>query len=96
MSSSEGPEPRPVIPARQARQGVTGHNVRFVLGFSIAAVVIVFPIIWFVYFAYVIADQALRCHVDAATLLNQTLNEEKATDKKLTEMAESQINRKVA
>jgi ferritin-like metal-binding protein YciE len=35
-------------------------------------------------------------HVDAATLLNQTLNEEKATDKKLTEMAESQINRKVA
>jgi len=35
-------------------------------------------------------------HVDAATLLNQTLNEEKATDRKLTEMAESQINRKVA
>jgi len=35
-------------------------------------------------------------HVDAATLLNQTLNEEKATDKKLTEMTESQINRKVA
>jgi hypothetical protein len=51
MSSSERPEPRPVIPARQARQGVTGHNVRFVLGFSIAAVVIVFAILWFVYFA---------------------------------------------
>jgi ferritin-like metal-binding protein YciE len=33
---------------------------------------------------------------DAATLLNQTLDEEKATDKKLTEMAESQINRKAA
>lgn len=33
---------------------------------------------------------------DAATLLNQTLEEEKATDKKLTEMAESQINRKAA
>jgi ferritin-like metal-binding protein YciE len=30
----------------------------------------------------------------AATLLNQTLDEEKATDKKLTEMAESKINRK--
>ena len=30
----------------------------------------------------------------ATTLLNQTLDEEKATDKKLTEMAESQINRK--
>jgi ferritin-like metal-binding protein YciE len=33
---------------------------------------------------------------DAATILNQTLDEEKATDKKLTEMAESQINRKAA
>jgi ferritin-like metal-binding protein YciE len=33
---------------------------------------------------------------DAATLLNQTLDEEKATDKKLTQMAESQINRKAA
>jgi ferritin-like metal-binding protein YciE len=33
---------------------------------------------------------------DAATLLNQTLDEEKATDKKLTEMAESQISRKAA
>jgi hypothetical protein len=51
MSSSEGPERRPVIPARQARQGVSRHNVRFVLGFSIAAVVVVFAIIWFVYFA---------------------------------------------
>ena len=33
---------------------------------------------------------------DAATLLNQTPDEEKATDKKLTEMAESQINREAA
>jgi len=51
MTSSEGPQQHPVIPARQARQGVTGHNVRFVLGFSIAAVIIVFAIIWMVYFA---------------------------------------------
>jgi hypothetical protein len=51
MSLSEDPEQRPVISAPQARQGVTGHNVRFVLGFSIAAVVIVFAIIWVVYFA---------------------------------------------
>jgi len=51
MSSSEDPEPRPVIPARQARQGVTGHNVRLVLGFSIVAVVIALAIIWMVYFA---------------------------------------------
>ena len=51
MSSSEGPEQHPVILASRARQGVTGHNVRFVLGFSTAAVVIVFAIIWIVYFA---------------------------------------------
>ena len=55
MSSSENPERREyrleVCPARQARQGVTGHNVRLVLGVSLAAVVIVFAIIWMVYFA---------------------------------------------
>ena len=50
MSSSQSPERRPVIPARQARQGVTGHNVRLVLGLSIAAVVIAFAIIWILYF----------------------------------------------
>jgi len=33
---------------------------------------------------------------DAATLLNQTLDEEKATDKKLTQMAEANINRRAA
>ncbi len=33
---------------------------------------------------------------DAVTLLNQTLEEEKATDKKLTQMAESNINRRAA
>ncbi len=33
---------------------------------------------------------------DAATLLNQTQEEEKATDKKLTQMAEANINRRAA
>jgi ferritin-like metal-binding protein YciE len=33
---------------------------------------------------------------DVATLLNQTLDEERATDKKLTAMAESEVNRKAA
>lgn len=33
---------------------------------------------------------------DAVTLLNQTLDEEKATDKKLTQMAESNVNRRAA
>src|SRR5665213_670478 len=35
-------------------------------------------------------------HKDCVTLLQQTLDEEKATDKKLTTMAESQVNRKAA
>jgi ferritin-like metal-binding protein YciE len=35
-------------------------------------------------------------HNDAASLLNQTLDEEKATDKKLTAMAEGEVNRKAA
>jgi hypothetical protein len=59
MSSSDGPEQRPVVPARQARQGVTGHNVRYVLGFSIAAVIIVFGIIWLILF-HVSLRQLLR------------------------------------
>ena len=41
---------QPGIPATQARQAVTGHNVRYVLGFSIAAVVIAFAIVYLVYF----------------------------------------------
>jgi ferritin-like metal-binding protein YciE len=35
-------------------------------------------------------------HRDCVALLEQTLNEEKAADKKLTTMAESQVNRKAA
>jgi hypothetical protein len=50
MSSSEDPQRHPVIPARQARQGVTGHNVWVVLGLSVAAGIIVLAIIWMVYF----------------------------------------------
>jgi len=44
-------EPHPVVRTDRARQGVTGHNVRYVLGFGIAAIVIVFGIIWLIYFA---------------------------------------------
>ena len=35
--------------ATEARAGVTGHNVRYVLGFGIAGVVIAFAIIFAVY-----------------------------------------------
>lgn len=44
-------EPHPVLPAQQARQGVTGHNVRYVLGFGLAGLIILFVIIWLFYFA---------------------------------------------
>jgi hypothetical protein len=44
-------EPHPVVRTDRARQGVTGHNVRYVLGFGIAGIVILFVIIWLAYFA---------------------------------------------
>jgi hypothetical protein len=43
-------EPRPVMPTTQARQGVTGHNVRYVLGFGVLAIVVVFAVIYLIYF----------------------------------------------
>lgn len=42
---------RPPMPEVRARQGVTGHNARYVLGFGIATVVIAFFIIYMLYFA---------------------------------------------
>jgi hypothetical protein len=45
------PEDRaPILSGRSARQGVTGHNVRYVLGFSLAAVVVAFMIIYLLFF----------------------------------------------
>ena len=48
--SGEGsrPEPAPeVVNTTRARQGVTGHNVRYVLGFGIVGVIIVFVLAYF-------------------------------------------------
>jgi hypothetical protein len=41
----------PDLSANRARQGVTGHNVRYVLMISIALIVVLFAILWWVYFA---------------------------------------------
>jgi hypothetical protein len=41
----------PVKPTNEARQGVTGHNVRYVLVASTAAVVVLFAVIYAYYFA---------------------------------------------
>jgi hypothetical protein len=43
---------RPVVKSEtQARQGATGHNVRYVLGTALAAVVIGFAAVYIYYFA---------------------------------------------
>jgi cobalamin biosynthesis Mg chelatase CobN len=41
---------RPVVPATRARQGVTGHNVRYVLLLGTLAVVVLFGIVYIAYF----------------------------------------------
>jgi hypothetical protein len=40
----------PVVPTPRARQAVTGHNVRYVLGFGIVGTVIAFVIVYLAYF----------------------------------------------
>jgi hypothetical protein len=44
-------QPRVVLDKDEAREGVTGHNVRYVLGFSLAGVVAVFVLLYIFYFA---------------------------------------------
>jgi hypothetical protein len=41
----------PVVPTTRARQGVTGHNVRFVLLTGTVAVVVLFAIVYIAYFS---------------------------------------------
>jgi hypothetical protein len=47
---AERATPGEFVPASQARQGVTGHNVRYVLSFGIAAVVVAFVIVYLAFF----------------------------------------------
>ncbi len=42
---------RTILPTTEARQGETGHNVRYVLGFGLAGVVVIFGGLWIYYFA---------------------------------------------
>jgi hypothetical protein len=37
------------VPSVRARQGVVGHNVRYVLGFGLVAVVVAFLIVYLIY-----------------------------------------------
>jgi hypothetical protein len=46
METKNDLSPAPtVVPTDDARQGVTGHNVRYVLGFGIAGAVISFVLV---------------------------------------------------
>jgi hypothetical protein len=45
------PEQRPVLSKVDARQGVTGQNVRYVLWFGLAGVIVAFAAIYLFYFA---------------------------------------------
>jgi hypothetical protein len=45
-------EGAPVESANEARQGVTGHNVRSVLFFGLAGIVIAFVIVYLAFFAH--------------------------------------------
>lgn len=41
----------PVLSGRDARDAVVGHNVRYVLGFGLVAIVVAFVALYLVYFA---------------------------------------------
>ena len=47
---NQTPRPRPVVSTTEARSGVTGHNVRYVLIFGILAVIVAFVVIYAVVF----------------------------------------------
>ncbi len=51
VSEQRESEQRIVVSTQQARQGVTGHNVRYVLGIGVAAVIVAFVMLYALYFA---------------------------------------------
>ena len=51
VSEQRESERRIVVSTQQARQGVTGHNVRYVLGVGVAAVIVAFVVLYALYFA---------------------------------------------
>jgi hypothetical protein len=44
-------EQRTVVSTQQAREAVTGHNVRYVLGVGLAALIVAFVVLYAIYFA---------------------------------------------
>jgi hypothetical protein len=51
MSASHDGNHRTVISTEEAREGVTGHNVRYVLGFGLIGIIVAFAVVYAIYFA---------------------------------------------
>ena len=51
MATPNAPEQRTVLSKVEARQGVTGQNVRYVLWFGLGGVITAFAVIYLWYFA---------------------------------------------
>ena len=49
MSPLETQEPEIKLPTVKARAGVTGHNVRYVLAFGLAGVIVAFAALLLIY-----------------------------------------------
>jgi len=48
--NSDSPTPRPVKTTNEARQGIAGQNVRTVLISGLAAIIVIFGLLWLFYF----------------------------------------------
>lgn len=51
MSASHDDKHRTIVSTQQARQGVTGHNVRYVLGIGLIGIIVAFAVVYGIYFA---------------------------------------------
>jgi hypothetical protein len=49
MSHLETEKPETKLPTDEARAGVTGHNVRYVLAFGLGGVIVAFAALVFIY-----------------------------------------------
>ena len=50
IRNTNSASPRPVKTTNEARQGVSGQNVRTVLSVGTVAVIAIFAVMWFFYF----------------------------------------------
>ena len=50
QSGAPWESPAPVIATKRARQGVTGHNVRYVLALGLAGVIVAFAVVYLAYY----------------------------------------------